>query len=65
MDRSIKEGWNGLVGFIDEAKISKLVGDNKLDNSLFVVCGPPILCNIIEKILLTKYKLNPQQFFRF
>lgn len=61
----MKEGWYGLVGFIDEEKISRLVGERNIDKSLFVVCGPPILGNIVEKILKSKYKIKDSQFFRF
>ena len=65
VDRSVKEGWKGFVGYIDEEKISKIVAEGSLDNSLFVVCGPPVLCNIVEKVMTTKFKARPEQFFRF
>jgi Na+-transporting NADH:ubiquinone oxidoreductase subunit NqrF len=64
IDKSIKEGWTGLTGFIDEEKLKKTLPENK-SNSLFAVCGPPILCNIIEKLLTTKFNVNPNQIFRF
>ena len=65
VDKSIKEGWNGFVGYINDDKIGGIITSRNLDNSLFVVCGPPILCNIVEKSLTTKFKVKPEQFFRF
>lgn len=65
VDRSVKEGWKGFVGFINDEKIGETLGERKLDNSLFVVCGPPVLCNIVEKSLTGKFKVKPEQFFRF
>ena len=65
MDNSIKEGWKGFVGYIDDAKIAETLAGRKLDNSLFVVCGPPPLCNNVEKSLTGKFNVKPQQFFRF
>lgn len=64
IDKSVKEGWEGLVGFVDEEKIRKTIPED-VTKTFFAVCGPPILCNIIEKLLTTKFNVNPNQFFRF
>jgi cytochrome-b5 reductase len=57
VDKSIKENWNGFVGYIDEEKVAKSMGDFAKDipNTVFLSCGPPILSNIVEKIWRTKY----------
>jgi NAD(P)H-flavin reductase len=65
VDRSIREGWQGLVGFVNDEKIGGILASRNLRNSLFVVCGPPILGNIVEKSLTTQFKVKPEQFFRF
>lgn len=53
-----------MIGFVDEEKIRKTIPAN-VTKTFFAVCGPPILCNIIEKLLITKFNVNPNQFFRF
>lgn len=60
VDKSIKEDWKGMVGFIDEEKISKALGDftNDIESTIFLSCGPPILSNIVEKIWRTKYHVQ-------
>lgn len=49
-----------MVGFIDEEKISKALGDftNDIESTIFLSCGPPILSNIVEKIWRTKYHVQ-------
>ncbi len=49
VDKAIFANWSGLVGFIDDEKISKTIGnfEKDIENTVFLSCGPPILNNIV------------------
>ena len=63
VDKSITDGWSGFVGFVNEEKIRKTLGDNGED-TIFLSCGPPILSNIVEKIW-SQMKFPSDRFYRF
>jgi len=44
------DGWSGETGFVDREKIERLCGE-RLRNKSFYICGPPIMMNIVIKIL--------------
>ena len=59
------ETWDGFVGFLDEEKISKtLPAEEEIKNTLFLSCGPPRMCNLVEKIWMDK-KIPLNQVHRF
>lgn len=64
IDKTTKPGWNGFTGFVDEDKIGKTIPKD-ISKAFFAVCGPPPLCNIVEKMLVTKFKVKTSQFYRF
>jgi NAD(P)H-flavin reductase len=64
VDTSIREGWTGFIGFVDEEKIRKTM-PKEMENAFFAVCGPPRFCSLVEKMLLTQFKVPANQFYRF
>ena len=50
VDQAVTSDWTGFTGYVSEDKIKKSLPDDYTDgNTLFMSCGPPILCNNCEK----------------
>jgi NAD(P)H-flavin reductase len=63
VDIAITKEWKGFVGYIDEDKVKKSMPTD-IKNTLFLSCGPDILCNNSEKIWKGLGVINAQ-IFRF
>lgn len=64
VDKAVTESWIGLTGFIDEEKIRKTIPED-IENTIFAACGPPMMVNLVEKLLISKFNVSPKRFFRF
>ena len=64
VDKSVTDNWTGFTGFIDEEKFRKTIPED-IENTIFAACGPPIMVNMVEKILISKFNVSPKKFFRF
>lgn len=51
--------WKGEQGFINKSMITKYLGTNEINNSIFYICGPTGLLNIAKKFL--KEEMNVSQ----
>jgi ferredoxin-NADP reductase/nitrite reductase/ring-hydroxylating ferredoxin subunit len=49
--------WEGEVGRIDKAMITKYVSEDELNKSIFYICGPPAMLNAIQNILNEKLRI--------
>jgi ferredoxin-NADP reductase len=45
------EEWKGERGLINKAMLTRYLGKNELDNSIFYICGPPGMLNAMQKML--------------
>ena len=46
-----EDGWEGLVGYVNKDMITKqLPGPG--DNTIILICGPPIMCEKSKSLLL-------------
>ena len=43
-----KEAWKGLTGFVNLEKVKQTLKSD-ISETVFLACGPPILCNLAEK----------------
>ncbi|MDF0679862.1 MAG: FAD-dependent oxidoreductase [Candidatus Nitrosocosmicus sp.] len=43
--------WNGEQGHINKKMITKYLTNDKLDSSVFYICGPPSMLKAMEKLL--------------
>ena len=64
VDKAETEGWTGFTGFINDEKIKSTLPTD-VSNTLFAACGPPVMVNIVEKILTSKFNVKSNRFFRF
>ena len=48
---SIANDWKGEYGRIDKAMILKYLDINKLNNSIFYICGPPTMLKAMQTLL--------------
>ncbi|WP_150910378.1 ferredoxin reductase family protein [Marinobacter halotolerans] len=48
------EGWEGETGFIDAALLDRVFAEREFREWVFVICGPVIMMDIVEKHLATK-----------
>ena len=64
VDKATRDNWDGFTGFVNEEKIGKTIPED-VENTFFAVCGPPPLCNIVDKMLSTKFNVKPSRFYRF
>ncbi len=63
---SEQENWSGEKGFINQKIITKHI--EKLDNKEFLICGPPIMMDIVTDTLIrmgVKNKFIHKEAFRF
>jgi NAD(P)H-flavin reductase len=63
VDNAVTKEWTGFVGYVDENKVKKSIPKD-IKNTLFLSCGPDILCNNSEKIWKSLGVSN-EQIFRF
>jgi glycine betaine catabolism B len=43
--------WNGELGYINQAMVTKYLSANELDASIFYICGPPGMLKAMQKLL--------------
>ena len=43
--------WNGERGYINQAMVTKYLSANELDDSIFYICGPPVMLKAMQKLL--------------
>ena len=46
------EGWTGRVGMVDESLIRETFGSPDMKRWLYVLCGPPVMMDIVEDCLI-------------
>jgi Na+-transporting NADH:ubiquinone oxidoreductase subunit NqrF len=59
--------WKGEIGFINKQMFSKYISTDELDDSVFYVCGPPAMINIMLRLLqddlsITKESIKIEEF---
>lgn len=50
VDKSVTSNWEGFKGFISEDMIKQTYPEDEVKDTLFMSCGPPPMCNNVEKI---------------
>jgi glycine betaine catabolism B len=58
-----QDDWKGEQGYINKAMIAKYLDTDKLDNSIFYICGPPGMLKAMQKLLQGDLSI-PQQRIR-
>jgi Na+-transporting NADH:ubiquinone oxidoreductase subunit NqrF len=59
--------WKGEIGFINKQMFSKYISTDELDDSVFYVCGPPAMINVMLRLLqddlsITKESIKIEEF---
>jgi len=43
--------WKGERGYINQAMVTKYLNSNELDDSIYYICGPPVMLKAMQKLL--------------
>jgi len=43
--------WKGEQGYINQAMVTKYLNSNELDDSIYYICGPPVMLKAMQKLL--------------
>jgi cytochrome-b5 reductase len=64
VDKAETDSWHGYTGFLDEKKLRETMPTD-FSRTIFAACGPPIMVNLVEKMLFSTFKVPASRFFRF
>jgi NAD(P)H-flavin reductase len=53
--------WNGEYGRIDKAMILKYVNYKTLKDSLFYICGPPVMIKAMESLIQKELEIPKER----
>jgi glycine betaine catabolism B len=50
-EAAVRSGWKGEIGFISKEMITKYMTSDELEDSMFYICGPPVVLKAMQKLL--------------
>ena len=53
--------WNGERGRIDSTMLTRYLSDNDLKNSIFYICGPPVMINAMQNIIQNELQIPKER----
>ena len=56
-----KNDWNGEYGRIDKSMILKYIDINRLNNSIFYICGPPSMLKAMQALLQEELEIPKER----
>ena len=53
--------WNGERGRIDRAMLARYLSDNDLKDSIFYICGPPVMIKAMQNLIENELQIPKER----